>query len=414
MLPTIERGIPRTLSLAIGAALIWLVSGVAIGVLSAIHQGRWVDRVLTVLALGGSVDPDLLAGRRAALPAHVPLPLVADLQLDPARRLRAVHPEPARMGGAPDPALDRARRRLDRLLRAGGAGTRCSRRAARTTCARRGRRASPTGACSMRHTLRTCLIPVVTLFGLDFGAAVGGTVILIEPIFGIEGVGQYAQESVAHLDLPPLMALTLYGAFFVVIVKHAGRPGLRLARPAHAGTTPREGVGHGETCTPTGGRRWRWRPGCGSRLRRNVRHRRAPVNGGTLRGRHPRQPRPPRHRHLLRGRGMGDARGDQQRPAHVQEGRRRGRLAGRARHRHGHARGHRRRPHLHLPRPSRRDVLAAGEPGGASRPTSSTRSSGCSTSARRASASTPSSRARTPTPRTRQRTSRASSRTTRR
>jgi peptide/nickel transport system permease protein len=69
----------------------------------------------------------------------------------------------------------------------------------------------------VRHTLRTCLIPVVTLFGLDFGAAVGGTVILIEPIFGIEGVGQYAQESVAHLDLPPLMALTLYGAFFVVI-----------------------------------------------------------------------------------------------------------------------------------------------------------------------------------------------------
>src|SRR5207302_3969725 len=70
----------------------------------------------------------------------------------------------------------------------------------------------------VRHTLRTCLIPVVTLFGLDFGAAVGGTVILIEPIFGLEGVGQYAQESVAHLDLPPLMALTLYGAFFVVVV----------------------------------------------------------------------------------------------------------------------------------------------------------------------------------------------------
>jgi peptide/nickel transport system permease protein len=68
----------------------------------------------------------------------------------------------------------------------------------------------------VRHTLRTCLIPVVTLFGLDFGAVVGGTVILIEPIFGLEGVGQYAQESVAHLDLPPLMALTLYGAFFVV------------------------------------------------------------------------------------------------------------------------------------------------------------------------------------------------------
>ena len=81
-----------------------------------------------------------------------------------------------------------------------------------------------------RHMLRTSLIPVVTLLGLDFGAAVGGTVILIEPIFGIEGVGQYAQESVTHLDLPPLMALTLYGAFFVVICQHPRRRRLRLAR----------------------------------------------------------------------------------------------------------------------------------------------------------------------------------------
>ena len=88
------------------------------------------------------------------------------------------------------------------------------------------------GGCSTRHTLRTCLIPVVTLFGLDFGAAVGGTVILIEPIFGLEGVGQYAQESVTHLDLPPLMALTLYGAFFVVILQHARGRGLPVARPA--------------------------------------------------------------------------------------------------------------------------------------------------------------------------------------
>src|SRR5579859_6511446 len=57
VLPTIERGIPRTLSLAVGAALIWLVTGVAIGVLSAIHQGRWLDRILTVLALAGVSIP---------------------------------------------------------------------------------------------------------------------------------------------------------------------------------------------------------------------------------------------------------------------------------------------------------------------------------------------------------------------
>jgi peptide/nickel transport system permease protein len=66
--------------------------------------------------------------------------------------------------------------------------------------------------------LRTGLIPVVTLFGLDFAATIGGTVILIEKVFGIGGVGQYAQESVQHLDLPPLMAITLYGAALVVVM----------------------------------------------------------------------------------------------------------------------------------------------------------------------------------------------------
>ncbi len=57
VLPAIRRGIPRTLSLAIGAALIWLVCGITIGVLSGLHQGRWLDRVLTVVALAGVSIP---------------------------------------------------------------------------------------------------------------------------------------------------------------------------------------------------------------------------------------------------------------------------------------------------------------------------------------------------------------------
>ncbi len=58
----------------------------------------------------------------------------------------------------------------------------------------------------------------LSLFALDLGAAIAGTVILVEPVFGINGVGAYAQQSVSHLDLPPLMALTLYGGFLIVIV----------------------------------------------------------------------------------------------------------------------------------------------------------------------------------------------------
>jgi peptide/nickel transport system permease protein len=69
-----------------------------------------------------------------------------------------------------------------------------------------------------RHVLRNSLIPIVTLFGLDFGAVVGGGAILIEALYGLQGVGQYAAEAVETLDLPPLMAVTLFGAFFVVFL----------------------------------------------------------------------------------------------------------------------------------------------------------------------------------------------------
>jgi peptide/nickel transport system permease protein len=68
-----------------------------------------------------------------------------------------------------------------------------------------------------RHVLRNSLIPVVTLFGLDFGATVGGSAILTEVIFSINGVGLYAEEAILGLDLPAIMAITLFGAFFVVL-----------------------------------------------------------------------------------------------------------------------------------------------------------------------------------------------------
>jgi peptide/nickel transport system permease protein len=69
----------------------------------------------------------------------------------------------------------------------------------------------------IRHVLRNSLIPIVTLFGLDFGALIGGGAILIESLYGLQGVGQYAAEAVEILDLPPLMGVTLFGAFFIVL-----------------------------------------------------------------------------------------------------------------------------------------------------------------------------------------------------
>jgi peptide/nickel transport system permease protein len=69
----------------------------------------------------------------------------------------------------------------------------------------------------IRHVLRNSMIPIITLFGLDFGAVVGGGAILTETVYNIDGVGRYAGEAIGSLDLPPLIAVTIFGAFFIVL-----------------------------------------------------------------------------------------------------------------------------------------------------------------------------------------------------
>ena len=67
------------------------------------------------------------------------------------------------------------------------------------------------------HVLRNSLIPVITLWGLDFGSVLGGGAILTETVFDIQGVGQYFAESISRLDVPPVLAVTMFGAFFIVL-----------------------------------------------------------------------------------------------------------------------------------------------------------------------------------------------------
>jgi peptide/nickel transport system permease protein len=70
----------------------------------------------------------------------------------------------------------------------------------------------------LHHVLRNSLIPVVTLWGLDFGAVVGGGAILTETVFDLQGVGQYFAEAIRTLDQPPVLAGVLFGAFFIVLL----------------------------------------------------------------------------------------------------------------------------------------------------------------------------------------------------
>ena len=69
----------------------------------------------------------------------------------------------------------------------------------------------------LRHALRTSLVAFVTLFGLDFGALVGGSALLTEVVFGLQGVGKLTYDALLNLDLPIIMTTVLYASFFVVM-----------------------------------------------------------------------------------------------------------------------------------------------------------------------------------------------------
>jgi peptide/nickel transport system permease protein len=206
----IVRGIPATASLVIGAAVIWVFFGVAFGLLSAVFVGRWPDRLLAVLSMVGISLPVFWLG------AMLLFYLADRLQLFPADGYVGLTDDPAQwFEHLVLPWITLAILFIgfySRLLRSTILDT-LGEDYVRTARAK--------GLSERRvlvhHVLRNALVPVVTLFGLDFGAAIGGGAILTEAVFSLQGVGQYAADSVGQLDLPPVMGTTLYAAFFIVL-----------------------------------------------------------------------------------------------------------------------------------------------------------------------------------------------------
>ena len=205
------RGLPNTASLVIGAAIIWVVLGVFFGVLSAKYAGRIPDRIITGLGIVGISLPVFWVGalllyyltfKVSLFPPggytpltedpvqwlyHMILPWTALSLLFIGFYARLLRSN----------ILDTVNEDYVRTARAKGLSER---------------------RITTRHVLRNALIPIVTLFGLDFGVAFGGGAILTESIFNLQGVGQYAADSIGTLDLPPILGTVLYGAFFVVLL----------------------------------------------------------------------------------------------------------------------------------------------------------------------------------------------------
>jgi peptide/nickel transport system permease protein len=67
----------------------------------------------------------------------------------------------------------------------------------------------------VRHALRSALTPIVTMAGLDIGILLGGA-ILTETVFNIPGVGRFAYDAIVNSDLPAIQGTVLFGAFFII------------------------------------------------------------------------------------------------------------------------------------------------------------------------------------------------------
>jgi len=206
----IWKGVPATFSLCIGAALLWMTVAVLFGYLSAVRAGGFTDRVLTILALVGISMPVFWLAATLLYYFTYKVPLFptsgyVPLTRDPIQwayhlvlpwiTLAVVYVGLySRM--LRSNMLDVMNEDHVRTARAKGINERQVR---------------------IRHVLRLSMIPIITLFGLDFGMVVGGGAILTETVYNLNGVGLYTGQAIGRLDLPPLMAVTIFGAFFIVL-----------------------------------------------------------------------------------------------------------------------------------------------------------------------------------------------------
>ena len=217
VVPAILSAAPVTFSLVFGAAVLWVIGSIAIGLIMVTFKGSFVDPLLMILALIGISMPVFWLGEVVNLITQdrfhdtflfswVPPLGYTPFTQDPwqwflhlifpwitlsilyigfyARVLRA-------------DLLEVQNEDFVRTARAKGL--------------------SPRGVL-VRHMLRTSLITFVSLFGLDFGVLVGGGALLTEVVFGLPGVGLLTYNALRSLDLPVIMATVIYGAFFITIM----------------------------------------------------------------------------------------------------------------------------------------------------------------------------------------------------
>ena len=233
VVPEIVAAAPATLSLVFGAAVIWVIVAIAMGVAAALLRGTVLDPLLMIIALIGFSTPPFWAGKVANLITQGGLHNTFLFSWVPPLGYTSFTPSPALwFKGLIIPWITLSILYIGfyaRVLRANLIEIQNEDyvRTARAKGLRERR-------VLIRHVLRTSMITFVSLFGLDFGALVGGGAILTEVVFGIHGVGFLTYQALTNLDLPTIMATVVLRRVLHRAGQRRRRHRLRLARPEGA------------------------------------------------------------------------------------------------------------------------------------------------------------------------------------
>ncbi|MGY1814528.1 ABC transporter permease [Blastococcus sp. SYSU D00820] len=201
--------LPITLSLAVVAIVMALVIGIPAGMIAGRRAGRWPDRAVTVASTLGLATPNFVLA--------LLLILVVGISL---RWLPATGYAPLSEGFGewlsylllPGLALGVVcAAEIARQLRSAMVGV-LRQDYVRTAVAKGLRPRAVVG----RHALKNALMPVVTVIGIQIGYMLGGTAV-IESVFGIKGLGDFAVQSVLNGDLPAIQGMVVFAVLITVV-----------------------------------------------------------------------------------------------------------------------------------------------------------------------------------------------------
>jgi len=216
VIPEITSAAPVTFSLVIGAAVLWVVFSILVGLAAAVLRGTVLDPILMILALIGISVPVFWLGEVVNLFTQSRWHGFFLFSWVPPLGYTPLTQNPLKwFEGLVFPWLTLSVLYVGfyaRVLRANLIETE-NEDYIRTARAK----GISERRVLLRHNLRTSMITFVSLFGLDLGVLIGGGALLTEVVFGLPGVGQLTYTSLSGLDLPVILATVIYGAFFITI-----------------------------------------------------------------------------------------------------------------------------------------------------------------------------------------------------